>query len=1435
MKSTPTHVVEGKLLLRSAKSSVYQATHHDSPPIFPVLIDTGCSVATSGFLEDFEGNIVAGKFGQIKTANGEAEIKGFGMVSWHTVTDKGDPVVIRVPAYFAPDIPLRLFSPQDYARYHEQPTDTPSFLGNSAWFAFHHVDSDYNQNLKVIYTNRDPDSGLFYFFSEARCDLQSSAQQGEPDQKKAKTSTSSKCRCHANPTVFDPTNHNLSRTQKGLLLDHARLGHISMHVIQKLYQCPGDYTPPFDISEPDCDPCLLTKDKGQIKCTVPLCETCQFAKARRRGAKSKTTKANPDHTNVIREDDLQPGDCFSVDQYSAGVRGRLLSSRGRESQQSRWCGGTLFYDHASSKIFVRHQVSLSGTDTVNAKRSVEREAQSYGVHVKKYHTDNGIFKDSEFEEALLEVDQTIQFSGVGAKFQNGVAESAIGVVQNMSRAMLLHVRIHWPEEFDAALWPFALDYAVWIYNNIPLADRAHMTPDEIFSKSKYGCSILRRARVFGCPTYVLDARLQDGKKIPKWHPRARTGMFLGFSGEHSSLVGLVLNIKTGHISPQFHVVYDERFETVASDKKVDLTETWIDLWQNSREFYLEDWDPLVDGPYPPLDPDYDPDAKSKDTDDSSSSSSSSDSSDPQDLGQIDMPETVKLPMIKEPAPFVQVPSGVHDVEEVQETKSSGALEVEEAKPREPSSHKDFDSANQTSEDEEKDDDSSLDKEAEDSPGVERVRDGVERLDINKSFEPWNIYEELGRQAQQDPILEEPDPRMLDPTDPDSGQDIYGPPSSPAPGRVTMQRGDDDDEEEESHQRSPSPRRTRSGRTYGKDTASPAYRSVKSRLYSHVRHIQDAKNFVYATLNWESVDSESLYKHFHQLFSLQMDARTKEILDPDAAIHPFSLAAKLESEDYPSFKEILRMAPNERDKWFDSMDEELKALFESDACQFIDRAEVVRRKKEIVKSTWAFRKKRKPSGEVTRYKSRLCVRGDLQKDKAQYGPNETFAPVVEWMTVRLLFTLGLVEGWSTASVDFKNAFTQAKLPEPIYLELPPGLEKASPDYKGKLIEVKTSLYGDRRAANLWYRKIASTLVDDLKFKGSEIDPCLFVRRDCVIVLYVDDAILMSRNDASIDKVLQELKDAKYSFSREGDFRSYLGVQIENLPDGAIKMSQPHLAKSLVDLTGMSDSTPVPTPSTGPLFRHVDSKPFDQHFSYRSAIGVLQYLGNNTRPDCAYAINSCARFCIEPREPHGNAVKRIARCIKGTLDEGIIIRPDFHNLSIDCHVDADLAGNWNPKDPEDPNGVRSRTGYLLTFGGVPLLWKSKMQDCIALSTMESEYIACSMAMRSLVHIRALMAELCANFNLAYGDRVSTMSTVFEDNRAAKILATTDPPRLTPRSKSLAMKYHWFRSHLSKTPGKGIHLEDVASALNKADFLTKSLGPEPFTKNRRAVSGW
>jgi hypothetical protein len=226
----------------------------------------------------------------------------------------------------------------------------------------------------------------------------------------------------------------------------------------------------------------------------------------------------------------------------------------------------------------------------------------------------------------------------------------------------------------------------------------------------------------------------------------------------------------------------------------------------------------------------------------------------------------------------------------------------------------------------------------------------------------------------------------------------------------------------------------------------------------------------------------------------------------------------------------------------------------------------------------------------------------------------------------------------------------------------------------------------------------------------------------------------------------------------------------------------------------------------------------------------YLSGNARLDIAYAVHQCARFSADPRMPHAVALKRIGRYLKGTRDQGFIIKPD-KRCNLDCYVDADFAGLWNCEDLQDPSVARSRTGYFITLGNTPVVWSSKLQTEIALSTMESEYIALSTALRALLPMRELQASISKSLKLPYSSK-SNVSSVFEDNQAALTLATTNPPRMTPRSRHICVKYHWFRSHLSKDT---IVVVPIDTEHQKANILTKADKTQKFRADRLLTMGW
>ena len=229
-------------------------------------------------------------------------------------------------------------------------------------------------------------------------------------------------------------------------------------------------------------------------------------------------------------------------------------------------------------------------------------------------------------------------------------------------------------------------------------------------------------------------------------------------------------------------------------------------------------------------------------------------------------------------------------------------------------------------------------------------------------------------------------------------------------------------------------------------------------------------------------------------------------------------------------------------------------------------------------------------------------------------------------------------------------------------------------------------------------------------------------------------------------------------------------------------------------------------------------------------MLLYLSSNTRPDIQFAVHSAARHGHAPKKSHGQAVKRIARYLLDTYDRGIEMEVD-RNQGLDCMVDADFCGLYGAEDEQDPVSVKSRTAFVITLQGFPIIWQSKLQSEITLSTVAAEYVAFSMAMRELLPMRRLLQEISSKLDLPALKNTLVRSTVFEDNQGC--LSLVNVPKMSPRNKYLALKYHWFRSHIGAD--KGIVAKYIPSECQKADIGTKSLPPAQFKVIRKLLMGW
>ena len=102
----------------------------------------------------------------------------------------------------------------------------------------------------------------------------------------------------------------------------------------------------------------------------------------------------------------------------------------------------------------------------------------------------------------------------------------------------------------------------------------------------------------------------------------------------------------------------------------------------------------------------------------------------------------------------------------------------------------------------------------------------------------------------------------------------------------------------------------------------------------------------------------------------------------------------------------------------------------------------------------------------------------------------------------------------------------------------------------------------------------------------------------------------------------------------------------------------------------------------------------------------YLTQSTRPDIQFAVHQCARFSEDPKKSHKIAAKRIVRYLHGTRDKGITLRPN-KKLGLECYVDTDFAGGWEPDQALDPRACLSGTGYVIFYANCPIIWQSKLQ--------------------------------------------------------------------------------------------------------------------------------
>ena len=171
--------------------------------------------------------------------------------------------------------------------------------------------------------------------------------------------------------------------------------------------------------------------------------------------------------------------------------------------------------------------------------------------------------------------------------------------------------------------------------------------------------------------------------------------------------------------------------------------------------------------------------------------------------------------------------------------------------------------------------------------------------------------------------------------------------------------------------------------------------------------------------------------------------------------------------------------------------------------------------------------------------------------------------------------------------------------------------------------------------------------------------------------------------------------------------------------------------------MEECNPNWTPSAQvALGSDPDGKPHNKsEWKYASIVEMLLYVSNNTRPDITFAVSQVARFTAAPKKSHAKAIKIIVRYLARNKEKGIIVKPNG-TYDLETWVDTNFAGLHRCEPPDNRNKVQSCMGYIITFGGIPLIWKSQLISETCNSTLHAKYVALANALCTLIPIRALL---------------------------------------------------------------------------------------------------
>ena len=505
----------------------------------------------------------------------------------------------------------------------------------------------------------------------------------------------------------------------------------------------------------------------------------------------------------------------------------------------------------------------------------------------------------------------------------------------------------------------------------------------------------------------------------------------------------------------------------------------------------------------------------------------------------------------------------------------------------------------------------------------------------------------------------------------------------------------------------------------------------------------------------------------------------------------------------------------------------------------------------------------------RKKARMVCNGrPSNKNTVIFG--YTYAKSLDHVGSRIFWATAASKNFIVRGADAANAFAEADAPKiPLYVRLNDQYREwwtekmqQPPIPPGHVLPVQKALQGHPEASRAWALLIDHILQDKIKLKPTTHEPCLYhgtyKGHEILFLRQVDDFAVASKSAAISTEIINEIdKYMMIEIKDLGQLTRYNGVDIVQTKY-YIKLNNPtYLRKIIAEHQWMIDDSfianrPLPMKDDKNYIKELENAPLpatpeDQrllqvkmNFNYRQAIGELIYAMITCRPDISYPLIKLSQYSANPAELHYTAVIQIFRYLNATIDDGLIFwRPEPNHdlpegpLPVIHHSNYQTSDTTEVDSPTEMHSAvdsdwagdtthrKSVSGLILRLAGGTILYKTKYQDTIALSTTEAEFTAACDAGKSILYVRSILDEI----NLPQ----EAATTLFIDNNGALMMGNAQQP--TRRTRHMDLKkfvlLDWVKRDL-------IIMKRISTNDNCSDVMTKQTGKQLFYRHFDYIMG-